>query len=158
MWLERICDRPELIIPVAENMRDWDRREIRATRFTDDPLIIANEAKICGQIVGFVAGLERPIAAFGGFEMWPGVWSAWLFATDEFGRIGISVTKTTVRRIIPMMWGFGAHRIESRSMEGHHEAQRWLEVIGARREATLHQYGRDREDFHTYKWERPNVR
>ena len=65
------------------------------------------------------------------------------------------MTKLIVRHIVPMLWEVGAHRLEARSMEGHHDAQRWLEVIGARREGTLKGYGREGQDFHVYAWERP---
>ena len=40
-------------------------------------------------------------------------------------------------------------------MEGHTQAQDWLEVIGARRECTLSRFGREGEDFHVYVWEKP---
>lgn len=156
MWVERIADRPELIVPVVEGMREWDRREIFANRFDDDPMAMARDAVAMGKDVGWIAGLEdRPIAAFGCFLMWPGVWSMWLFATDEFRHIGISMTKLIVRSILPMLWEAGAHRLEARSMEGHHDAQRWLKVIGATQEATLKGYGKGGEDFHVFAWERP---
>jgi hypothetical protein len=155
MWVKPISERPGLVYPVALNMREWDKREIYANRFDENPVTVAEQAAVMGKDVGWVAGLERPIAAFGCFMMWPGVWSMWLFATDEFGRIGISMTKLIVRRIVPMLWEADAHRLEARSMEGHTDAQRWLELIGARREATLKGYGRGREDFHVYAWERP---
>lgn len=151
MWIDQISARPELVAPIALAMRDWDRREIFATRRDDDPLAIAAECAAMGE-VAWVAGLEKPIAAFGCFQQWPGVWSMWLFATDEFRRIGIQMTKLIVRSIIPMLFEAGAHRLEARSMEGHEDAQRWLEVIGAKREATLHGYGRDGQDFHVYTW------
>lgn len=154
MWVERIMDRPGCVYPVALNMREWDQREIYANRFTNDPMTVAKEAIAMGQQVGWVSGLEEPIAAFGCFEMWPGVWSMWLFATDDFRRIGISMTKLITRSILPMLWDTGAHRLEARSMEGHHDAQRWLEVIGASREATLSGYGKGGEDFHVYAWDR----
>lgn len=151
MWLERALPNPAKLAHVAENMREWDRREIFATRADDDPAALCDDVRRCGNI-SWVAGLERPIAAFGCAPMWPGVWSMWLFATDEFGRIGISVTKLVTRTIVPMMIEAGAHRLEARSMEGHADAQRWLEVIGAKREGTLVRYGRGREDFHVYAW------
>lgn len=155
MWVERIANDPTLIIPVAMNMREADKREILANRCGDDLLAVANDAAAMGQTLGWVAGLgDKPIAAFGCFEMWPGVWSMWLFATDDFHQIGLSVTKLVTRQIVPMLWESGAHRLEARSMEGHHDAQRWLEVIGARREATLKGYGRDGDDFHVYTWDR----
>lgn len=154
MWVEKIAERPELIIPVAINMREWDRREAVALRFDDDPLGLATEAAELGRQVGWVAGLDRPIAAFGCYMMWPGVWSLWLIATDEFRHIGISMTKLITRSILPMLWDAGAHRLEARSMEGHTDAQRWLEVIGAKKEATLKGYGRGGEDYHVFTWER----
>jgi hypothetical protein len=154
MWVENIHDRPDLVLPVVLSMREWDRREIYANRFDENPLKLADEAVAMGQNAGWVAGLEEPIAAFGCFEMWPGVWSMWLFATDDFPQIGLSVTKLITRQIVPTLWEVGAHRLEARSMEGHHDAQRWLEVIGAEREGTLKGYGKGGEDFHVYTWGR----
>lgn len=155
MWVDRALARPEMVREVARNMREWDRLEIFATRPDDEPLAIADAVAEAGPI-SWVAGRdEAPIAAFGCAPMWHGVWSLWLFATDEFGRIGIPMTKLIVRSIVPMMFEAGAHRLEARSMEGHTDAQRWLQVIGAEREATLRGYGRDGQDFHVYTWARP---
>jgi hypothetical protein len=156
MWVRRIDKCPELVLPVAQNMREWDRREIFATRFDNDPAALAANALQLGPIA-WVSGLgDTPIAAFGCAQMWPGMFSMWLFATDDFGRIGISMTKLIVRSIVPMLFEAGAHRLEARSMEGHDDAQRWLEVIGAKREGgPLKSFGRNGEDFHTYTWERP---
>jgi RimJ/RimL family protein N-acetyltransferase len=154
MWLERAEERPELLRYVAQNMREWDRREIFALRFDEDVDAFAAAAIGCGP-VSWVAGLDdKPIAAFGCAPMWPNVWSMWFFATDNLGQIGISVTRLIVRSIVPMLFEAGAHRLEARSMEGHIDAQRWLEVIGAKRETTLKGYGRGAEDFHVYTWER----
>ena len=152
MWIEKAAQSPKLVRHVARNLREWDRFEIFATRSDDDPDALAAAACATGPIA-WVAGLDTtPIAAFGCAPMWSGVWSMWLFATDEFGRIGISVTRLVVRSIIPMMVQAGAHRLEARSMEGHTNAQAWLEVIGASREGTLRGYGRDGQDFHVYTW------
>ena len=154
MWLHRAHDQPDMVHAVAANMREWDRREIFATRTNDSPALLAEEALACGPI-SWVAGRgDDPIAAFGCAPMWRGVWSMWLFATDDFGQIGISVTKLIVRTIVPMMIDAGAHRLEARSMEGHTDAQRWLEVIGAQREGgPLRGFGRDGQDFHIYTWD-----
>lgn len=152
MWLKRAHERPELVRQVAHNMREWDRREIFATRRDDCADALADAALGCGHIAWTSGRDEDPIAAFGVAPMWHGVWSMWLFATDDFGQIGISMTKLIVRTIVPMMIEAGAHRLEARSMEGHADAQRWLEVIGAKREATLAGFGRDGQDFHVYTW------
>jgi hypothetical protein len=137
-------------------MRELDRQEIFATRADDDMMSFINTVTKFGWNIGWVAGLEdNPITAFGCLQMWPGVFSMWLFATDDFQQIGLPVTRLIVRDIVPMLWEAGAHRLEARSMEGHHNVQRWLGTIGARREATLKAYGREGQDFHVYSWERP---
>ena len=153
MWTIQAQKEPELVSYVARNMREWDRREIFATRVDDDPENLVHDVARCGPIT-WVAGRDSdPIAAFGCAPLWPGVWSMWLFATDKFGDIGISMTRLVTKAIVPMMIEAGAHRLEARSMEGHTDAQRWLEVIGARREGTLARYGRNKEDFHVYAWD-----
>lgn len=154
MWVETIAARPDLVAPVAHNMRAWDRREIFATRFDDDADAVADYTTQLGPLAWVAGNDDGPIAAFGCAPMWRGVWSMWLFATDDFGRIGISMTKLIVRTIVPMLFEAGAHRLEARSMEGHDDAQRWLEMIGAKREGTCSGYGRDGQDFHTYTWGR----
>lgn len=153
MWHRLAQNHPEMVRHVAHNMREWDRREIFATRSDDDPDALAAAALACGRI-SWVAGRgEEPIAAFGCAPLWPGVWSMWLFATDDFHQIGIYVTRLVVKSIVPMMFDAGAHRLEARSMEGHTDAQRWLEVIGAQREGgPLRGYGRKGQDFHVYTW------
>src|SRR3546814_8852990 len=75
--------------------------------------------------------------------MWPGVWSMFMFATNEISNIGLGLTKFVARRMIPGLLDQGAHRLEARSMDGHVDAQSWLETFGAAREATL--YGRSEE-------------
>jgi hypothetical protein len=151
MWIERASARPDLLSFVAHNMRDWDRREIFATRMDDDVDALVKAAAGCGD-VSWVAGDDEPIAAFGCAPMWPGVWSMWLMATDNFPQIGFRVTRLITRSIVPMLFAAGAHRLEARSMEGHTDAQEWLEVIGAKREATHKGFGRDGQDFHVYVW------
>ena len=139
---------------VAANMREWDRREIYATRLDDSVDAFVSDVMRAGPIF-WTAGIELPIAVFGVAPMWRGVWSMWFFATNEIDKIGLGATRLIVRDIVPMMWGLGAHRLECKSMEGHTEAQRWLATLGARRESTQARYGRNGEDFHTYVWDRP---
>lgn len=139
---------------VATHMRAWDRREIFATRFDGELEPFIQDVMRAGP-VSWVAGDGLPIAAFGCRPLWPGVWSMWFFATDEISKIGLSVTRLIIKGILPMLWDAGAHRLECRSMDGHTEAQEWLETLGARREGTAKAYGRDGEDFHVYVWGRP---
>lgn len=152
-----ILARPDIpgALYVVENMRDWDRREVFAGRWTDDPYPVAAELAACD--FAWLAGTDRPIAAVGAFPKWPGVWSVLMIATDEFRSIHLSLTKFVKRVIIPTLVESGAHRAECHSLEGHEEAHRWLELLGARREGTCYGYGRNGENFHCYVWSREDV-
>ena len=158
MWVVPLNEAPLAAHIVALDMREWDRKEIFATRRDDDVADFAADVLECGPVF-WAAGRypNVPIAVFGCLEMWPGVWSMWFFATDELPQIGKSVTRLIIKAIVPYLFQSGAHRLECRSMEGHVDAQRWLEVLGARREATLRAFGRGGEDFHVYVWDRPHV-
>src|SRR3546814_2217370 len=59
---------------VAANMREWDRREIGATSWTDDPEELVGKCMACPGYA-WVAGLDRPIVVIGGVPLWPGGWS-----------------------------------------------------------------------------------
>lgn len=137
-------------LDIAQRMRPADRAEILATRWSDELAPVALDA--ANSPLAFSLGLERPICAIGGSPRHPGVWSAWMFATDELPRIGRAATLFACRDILPMMVAAGAHRIEARSAADHHVAHRWLEAVGGRREAVIPGYGRDRQDFILYAW------
>lgn len=131
---------------VAANMRDWDRREIFATRWVDDPSDFAKEVLSYGEF-GWVAGGDSPIACFGARALWPGVWIAWMFATDDLPKIGLSLSRFVRNNIIPTLRQVGAHRIHAYSMAGHDDAHRWLRFLGAEIEAEHRAFGRNGEDF-----------
>lgn len=138
---------------VAVNMRDWDKREIYATRFLDDPLEVASDCMACPHFAWTAWGEKGPIAALGAVPMHPGVWTVWMFATDEFPAIGLHLTKFVKRGMIPALVKQNAHRAQCLSMAGHEEAHRWLRVLGARQEGSpLAGYGRNREDFLFFVW------
>lgn len=140
------------VLYVARNMREWDRREIFATRWNDDPDALTVEiVSRCGPC-WWVAGTERAIAVIGATEIWPGVWSAGMFATDEFPKIGLSLTRWVRKSMIPLLRSEGMHRAECRSMAGHEVAHRWLALLGAEMESRVPNYGKGGEDFFTFAW------
>lgn len=142
---------------VAERMREWDRREIFAARWNDDPFPLAAECQLYGSFT-WIASLDRPIAFIGAAPIHPGVWSVLMFATDEFRKIRLSLTKHVKRVMIPALVEVGAHRAECHSMEGHDEAHAWLELLGAEREGVRPRFGKNGEDFVCFSWRRENVR
>lgn len=143
------------LLSIAMNLREWDRKEIFATRadhdlnsFVNDLLFVAASPKSITRLI--IA--DRPIYAVGFFELWPGVWSSFGFSTLEFPVIGRQLTRYLVREAVPALREFGAHRVECRSMEGHVEAQAWIEKLGYVREGVLLDYGRNRETYFSYAW------
>lgn len=147
---------PGALAHIIGNMREWDRREIFATRTDDCEVRLLEDVMNTGAVSWLAWSDVEPVAAYGCAPLWSGVWSMWLFATDKFHNIGIGVTRHIIRDIVPAMWRGGAHRLECLSMEGHVEAQRWLETIGASREfdQPLRGKGRGGENFYSYIWER----
>lgn len=144
----RALDR-DTCLYVAANMRADDAAEIYATRRNADPGCLADEAMAIGGM-SWTCGLPgEPICCVGAFQAWAGVWNVWMFATDAFPRIGLSMTKFARDVIIPAMRD-GGHRAQCYSSEAHATAHKWLEFLGFRSEATLKAYGRQREDFRLY--------
>lgn len=143
------------LLYVADNMREWDAREIFATRWTDDRADLAAAVLACGEF-GWVAGDGGlPVAAFGASPSWNGVWQVWMFATDDWPKVALGVTRFIKKVMIPALEEVGCHRAECRSMEGHVVAHRWLEALGAHKESELKHYGRDGQTFYLYCWTRP---
>jgi len=142
---------------VAENMRLTDKKEIYAMRWSDDPAMLARDALTVSPGMSWTVGKNVPIAAVGVAPKWPGVWSAWMFATPRFAEVGITMTKFIKKKVIPMIYDH-AHRVEAISWSGHSEAHKWLESLGATAENPLREYGKNKEDFITFVWRKQNVR
>lgn len=144
---------PVSVMRVACDMRARDREEIFATRWTTNPLDLAEDViRIPGpKWVAHGEGIG-PVAAYGATPMWPGVWNLYLFATDNFTQVAWDVTRHIRRVMMPSLAMAGAHRAEARSHISHVEAHRWLERLGAEREAVLKGYGRGGEDFILFRW------
>ena len=140
---------PELLF-IASNMRQDDRREIFATRFNESNEDLARDAMMFYDS-SFLLHKERPICAIGAAQMHPNVWSVWMFATDEFDKIGLSATRFVRNIFIPELRKRG-HRAECKSWDGHKIAHKWLESLGAIRESELIDYGKNREKFYQYVW------
>lgn len=140
----------ENVLYIAANMREADRKEITATRYDESPEAITEDCMNTG-VFAWTIHKERPICAIGCFQIWPGVWHAWMYATDEFTKIRIFTTRFAKKIIIPTLEKY-AHRAECHSVKGHKDAQKWLVSLGAKRETALKQYGKNKEDFYVYSW------
>ena len=143
---------------IAFNLRERDTAEVFATRWTDDPEDLATDAGNYGEFQWIAAHDDVPVAAIGAIPVWPGVWSVWAFGTDDWNKVVLSLTKHVKRFMIPALYEHKAHRVECRALKDHAEACKWLELLGAHKEAALDGFGRHREDFNLYVWRRENVR
>lgn len=141
---------------VARNMRESDRREIGATMFGDDMESFSAQL-MNDRDFAWTAGTEDlgPIAAFGAVPLWPGSWLVWMFATPDFPKIAMPLTRLVKRKLLPAMLSPDFQRVQCHSIEGHDFAQRWLEFLGFNREASLQCYGKGGETFHLYSITRP---
>jgi hypothetical protein len=139
-------------LSVASKMRAADRRELGATQWSDDfDEFIAHATVGCAP-TAWCAHRLCPIGIVGAAPKHPNTWQVFMYATDDFPLVGLCMTRFIVRAMIPALVAAGARRAECYSIEGHTEAHRWLELLGATREATLREYGRGGEDFHVYRW------
>lgn len=138
---------------VAHRMRVVDRREIYAARWREDDDMLAREVVQLSRFGAVTALADRtPVAALGACPIYPGVWTAWMFATDDWPRVARATTRWACQALMAAVAAAGAHRVECRSMAGHDAAHRWLERLGAVREATLPDCGKARETFYLYAW------
>lgn len=149
------CDY-ESVLYVARHMREMDKREIYALRFADEPFHLMNDVMAQPHFswIGWHQGL--PCAVFGGMEIHPGVWSMFMFATDDFPKIALGVTRFAKNGLLPQLWGrLSAHRLQAHSHEGHRDAHRWLKRLGCEKEAVLRGYGRDGSDYGLWVLRKP---
>ncbi|WP_374382950.1 hypothetical protein [Dongia sp.] len=139
------------LLSVAERMRMADHDEIFATRFDDDPDALVDDL-LAGDPLGvvFADSSGRPVAVLGATEMWPGLWSLWMFATDAWPRVAMPATRFARRRFWPLLKRCGLRRGECKSAAAHHAAHRWITHLGGRAEAVHPAFGRDGQDFITF--------
>ena len=149
------------VVFVARRMRALDAEEIYPHFWNATPEDLAMVSVANGR--SYVALCDgKPVVAFGAMQRFPKVWSCWMFATDEWRDVAISVTKYIRREFSKEIVATGAVRLDCWSMDGHDTAHQWLEAFGFIREATVEDYSSARKSYHCYsitrsRLERDNV-
>jgi hypothetical protein len=135
-----------------QHLRDLDRQECSATHFSDDPLVWAEMIYRAGkfQWVAYHDGV--PVAAIGAAPRWGHVWNAWCLGTDDFPRVAYSLSKHVKRVMLPAVIEAGMHRADTFALKDYDKACKWLEFLGAQREAELANWGKNGETFVSYVW------
>ena len=146
------------VLTVAATMRDSDWNEISALfPRCVDRLDIGRIAWAKSPDYKWVCyDHDAPVAAFGGMEFWPGVWSLWMFANDLWSPRVATVMVGFMRDVfLSEMPRRGAHRLECKSEANHADAHRFIRKLGLEEEGFLRGYGRDRQDFRAFALVRP---
>jgi hypothetical protein len=144
-------------------MRERDLAEVTATGYEQtreqwaDHITMVLEHHRGVTVLRGASYRGRPASVFGAIECWPGVWAAWMVATDDWPKVALQTTRTVLRDALPAVWAHGAHRIEARSVAGYDAAHRWLKTLGAQRECTLQGFGREGQDFEVFVWRPQHV-
>ena len=139
---------------ICLNMRAADQAEVYGMRGHDDPFILAREVLITATYgkAAIASHQGRPAGVLGVSPMWPGVWSAWAFGTDDWPRCAVELTRYARNVLKPFILACGAHRMQCHSRFDHLDAHRWLKTLGAKHEATLGGFGRDGAAYHLFAW------
>ena len=135
---------------IAANMRDADRREIRAVFPAGDTEIgmALFQSSPDFAWTGHLDG--APVCAFGISPLFPGLGAGWAYGTPRMPRAMAAITRFCLRTVAPKLLQACFRRIEVRSAADHDLSHRWLECLGFVREGVAVAYGSDGLDFVTY--------
>lgn len=136
-------------------MREADRAEIYALCWPgrDTPEHLAAEVMQLAQFGGVIYETNGcPAAVMGFTPRWPGVFDAFLFATDAWPAVWREAMRFGLRILKPAALAAGAWRAQCYSMARHHSAHRFLAHLGFRAEGQAVPYGREREAFIPFAW------
>lgn len=136
---------------VAARMRAHDRAERVALSHGDDPVLAAVQF-LHHPHVAVTIWRQVPIAVIGVVFPHPGVASTIFFATDRFHEVALATTRFVRRTLFPILVNTGIHRLQVCSMDNlaDPDSQKWIKSFGARQEAFLSEFGKNREDFRLF--------
>lgn len=143
----------EAIEYIVNHMRARDREEIFALRWTDDDAELVRDLTACaGKLWRVWSYQGEPVAINGALPVRPGVVAAAGFGTDKWRQVIRPMTAWAQQWLIPCLQTAGYHRGEAYVSAANMQSRRWLDALGAQKEAYLFQYGRNCEDFILYVW------
>lgn len=136
---------------VARNLRELDAKEAFALRPHSDPILLGQELNAL-PFKWVISHETRPAAILGYYEMWPGVFSLFLFTTADFPKVVLKFSRFVRHMVIPHLYDSGAHRAEVRVLSEYTGAKRLLAALGAKNEGRVRRFGRNGEDFDVFSW------
>lgn len=143
----------EDIAHIVRNLRERDRAEIFGLRWDDDEVSLTDTIfAVSGPMWRVWHYQGEPVAMSGVVPERPGVVMAGAFGTDKFSRVALSIVRWGTRWCIPRLQAAGYHRGYAYAMAANVDGRRFIELLGGVKEAYLHKYGRNREDYILYAW------
>lgn len=138
---------------IVDHMRQKDREEIFATQTSEDSYDFTQRVVHVGNCSWIAKKDGVPVALFGAYPCHPGVWSVFMFATDDFPKVRMLVTRYIKRFMIPaIVKTSGLHLGFCYSLSTHTEAHKWLQYLGAKKEVEMKEWGKNRENFFMFAW------
>jgi hypothetical protein len=142
---------------ILMNLPPESAAEIAATRGAgpEVPTQIADMCEIFKRYAAICYKNGEPVAIMGAIPCHAGVWTAYMLATTRMSEVVWTLTKWARRVFFPALRDLGAHRVEAQSIATYHKTHRWIRAIGAKQEALIPRFGRNREDFirFVYMWD-----
>lgn len=140
----------EAVRHVALNMRERDFAEFSAVSPID------TRERLAGYLSRAYGGREdvfavydggAPVCIAGTIEAWPNVITLLFFATADFPKVVVPVTRF-FRRLFDKYEAAGVHRIQAISIDDYEQTHQWLRLFGLKAEtAPMLNYGRHGEAF-----------
>jgi len=97
--------------------------------------------------VAYTGLAEDKVIAYGGvINMWEGVGHAWMVTSDLIKKYPKDITRAGIE----VLKSFNFHRIQTAVYEGFHEAVKWIEILGFKRECLMEHYGPDKANYYLY--------
>nr|WP_319485675.1 hypothetical protein [uncultured Cohaesibacter sp.] len=138
---------------VAANLSDEDQAEIHCQMDKPDNRLIAEMAYQGSPLWRYVAWLDgQPVLAFGVGLMHSRLGLAWAWGTARKLRAFPEATRFMLDVVKPACVDSGINRIHADTLSTHTNAHKWLERLGAHREAVMPSLGLGGETFYRYAW------
>lgn len=138
------------VLAVARSLRPADLAELVAANHGYEadaiPELMADRYGDTDVALGAWLG-DTPVAIGAVVPIGAEVAQIGMFATNDFPKIALGMTRFVRNRLLPLYEARGFRRIECASVEGYDEAHRWIETLGLQRADTLAGFGAGGEDF-----------
>lgn len=134
------------------NLRQLDREETFCQLPDGLPTAKLAEWFITGGEAFIAYHRDEPALLFGTTRIHVCAMSIWALGTDRANRAIPAVSRFLIEHAIPWRLDEGFTCMEARSLETHHDAHRWMESMGGKREGEPYLYGKGGELFVTYRW------